>query len=415
MNNKISILSEYFLKMAGRVKIEKYHKEISEIIDIIQKYFSTKDYFNIGSRQKLIGTVYINFNNVLKELDIYATCSSEAFFVAAFDRNPGGNPKLIINLDRFKFKDYIADLIVPEIAHEFTHFLQFLYDPIYSNKFDESEYKNGKFIGFYKEFSNLLSSSNKYNIDYSNKEIKQDPDKMANYQVLHITKTKDFKELLKKYGLILNKEILGKLIYVAREIYLEDLNFYMTTGGDLFGSESDKDKTKQTIDNSRNIYYNSKDEVSAYLNQIIKEILNNMLTDKTLANILRGHTTLNKEFIKILNNSPGFKDIKDELSNKNIKLIYKEVAKNLLDKLENGGYKTSLEKNLGFSLNSKENLVFKYLMKIYNSNISKFNELISNDEFMNNNRNSILYMNEYLHQIEKMDNLRKSLADILKI
>lgn len=317
------------VKISNRIKHENYNSTIYEISNMVQSFKDTKRHYDIkGNDSVKVGTVTFNFQNQLKSIDIFVANSPNLFFEAGFDNNiVSGNPKLVVNLSKFK-SDYVADKLIPYISHEFTHYLESLYSPAQQQVFTSEEYADGNFKGFYGECLKAIQADPAFKINFGNfSSLKnKDIESVSRYNALKFIKSKSFSSLCSKYNITPNNEIIGKIIKMTRSSYIEDLNFYLQTGGDPFGLSKDEGVNK-TKEQSRKIYYNSNTEISGHLSQIISELRESLDLDFILADLIRGKKNLTKELPNILNLSKTFKEINKELTDKNLLFIYKEVAR----------------------------------------------------------------------------------------
>lgn len=404
------------LRIANRIKAEKYYKQIAEITNLVQEYFDSKRYQDLkGEQTQILGTVSFEFDSKPVSIDVYAACSPNLFFEAAFDNSiaAGLNPKLIINLQSFRLKDYIADLITPVITHEFTHYLESLYSPTQQQTFKSTEYSDGKFQGFYNEFITELNKNPNYAVNFSDLDSLKGKgiDQIARQHVLSFIKTKKFADLATQYGIVLDKEVLGKLLKMVQSSYIEDMNFYMTTGGDLFDINRNDPKTKQIKDNAQKVYLNSNTEIAGYLNQIISEVEFNEQLDVILIDLIRGKKNISMELPHILELSKTFNDIKNKLNDINIKLIYKEIAKFLLDKTQKKSYK-DYAKKIGFELTPQEELSYRFIKKLYDENSPKLSYLLKNENWINENKKPLMYLKYHINMWKTLNNLNESLNKI---
>lgn len=405
----------FFRRIAGRIKVEKYHKQIKEITDLVQNYFSTKKHLDLKQDEtKLLGKISFNFEGQPVSIDVYVACSPNFFFEAGFDNSirASANPKLIVNLESHKYDNYIGDSITPVVTHEFTHYLESLYSPTQQQTFTASEYDD-KYLGFYKEFLDNLNNHPKYRLDFGNlTSLKgKSIDQVAKMHVLDFVKTKEFAQLAAKYNVVLDRDTLGKLLKMVQSSYIEDMNFYMNTGGDPFGMDKSQE-TKRVKDEARKIYYNSNTEIAGHLNQIISELENNFALDTILIDLIRGKKLISKELPALLERSKTFQSIENELSEHNLNIIYKEVGKYLLNRTEKKTHK-NFEDKIGFSLSPQEELVYRYLKKLYNDGSPKLSELIKNEAFVSKNMGPLTYMNYYINMVKGLEKLRSELFKLV--
>lgn len=402
------------LKIAGRIKVEDYYKTISEITNMVQSFKDSKRHYDIqGENSVKAGTVNFDFQGRPMAVDIYIACSPNLFFEAGFDNNiVAGNAKLVVNLESFKYYDYIADKLTPYITHEFTHYLEALYSPTQQQTFTPTEYSENKFQGFYGECLKAIQANPTLKVDFGNMDSLKglDIQALAKHNALKFIKSKEFVALATQYSVTVDKEVIGKIIKMVQSGYIEDLNFYIQTGGDPFGMDPDKKLTKEVKEQSRKIYYNSDTEVAGHLNQILAELKSDIKLNYILIDLIKGKKTISKELPAILELSKTFRDIKKELTEKNLLVIYKEVAKYLL---ENSQKKKSsdLAGKIGFELTAPENVVLRYLEKLYDENPEKLSTLVKDKAWTDKNMKPLMYFKYKINMWNTLSKLKSQLAE----
>jgi hypothetical protein len=416
-NDIVGQADEFVSKVAGTLPAQKFTKQIYNIIGMIRDFMMSKKFYDLraGARLKL-GSVPIEAAGKQITLDIMVVLDEYLSFNAGMDWSQK-NPILVVNLHTLRYYDplFIDNKLKPLIYHELTHFLDNAYNPAYSHAFEEGEL-DSEFIKAYKR----LLIKNSPQIDYGDLSSFKGHsiETRARHNALRLFKTRAFKELVAKHNVTLDEAMIGKLIRISYDLNLEDMNFFRDTGGFPFiqpQSAEDKKKYKRIKDTASHLYFNSDAEVKAYTNQIISEVYDflNRDADQLIIKFMRGHERISDHLEYLLGKSKTFVENKDEWNDQSLMKIYKELA-NFLTKQSKTFSNTERAELQDIPFNSRQDLVYRYLKKLLNTNPEKLNKLIKDEKFKDKNEAALRLLLKDLEFVQSVKKLRESIPSSLK-
>lgn len=258
---------EYLVKRAEILNISEYHSLIKEITNDILNVINS----NPSGDKFLLKKYPFTFNNKPEELSIYIDPSYNSETIASF-RRPlfDTDSEYVIVVYTRNVKDHDLIKLNRVIIHEFTHLIDYLRNdkpPVYNKE----EFLN--YFDFYNDMKKYLISLNPKN-------------RNENF----ILKDENFKSLFRKHNYIIDdtfKEKLKTFVYFAEE-------------------------AERAFDS--NLYFNAKDELLSYLNEIIDEL-------EEWVN--KGNQIKNESD---LDNSSTYKYIKNKISKENKDIMIKDIS-----------------------------------------------------------------------------------------
>lgn len=395
------------VSFAGRISYEQYSKEIFDIINKIEEFLNSKRHLDA---MKEIGKVYFDIGGKQFPLTIKIFDDKGAPVNAGVDTQKK-DPELVFNIADFKYSSpnwQRTKDIKKLIVHEVTHFIDAMRNPITHQHLTDSDTEF--FEDFTKAFLTHPSKTDYTNIETFDGSL----ERSARKSLLKFVKTKAFKDLLAKHNRKMDYDLMGKLLKNVQALYLEDMGFFRDTGGDPLGTnprDPDTIKGKQV---GRQLYYQSDAEMKAHTNHILEEIIDYLReTDhsKMLIEFINGKASIARSLDVLLAHSPTFTHIQKYLREEQLKSIYREVAR-AIQKLYPKKTSKDWEERAGVKLNSHEQLMFRQIMKLYNTNPNKLDDLLSDEDFISKNIKPLTVFQEVTSFDSAIDKIKKSFDDL---
>lgn len=358
-------------------------KEIENLINYFIKNNKIKE-----KKEYSVGFVEFPFNGEIIYLEIIVTSNKDLKVKGGFNKSFSDNESdnLLINLAAFKPEEFHSKLSII-INHELTHFIDLHYAPEQNVLFTEDEFDVDKqtFSQFYYDFLKLYKNYiKKYKLKSKEVNFKSFEDEIK-YFVIKCIKTNDFQNLLSRFDLKLDQNLIGKLLKFIERNYVEDMNSFYVYEGNILGL-FDFEKSKERQEAANKDYFNSKTELKAHLNQIIEEIESGWYNVVDFREMI---TNFNLQ--KLLQASQTFLIIKKYLYPENLQWMEKEIAIYFQSKFSK---KTMKERSdhFGINLSERDELMIRYLRFLMENNKEKFQQKIQDSKFVAENKNAIKYL-----------------------
>lgn len=405
-------------KLAGRIPVEKYQAQIFDIINKVQAFIDARKHHSLSGMAKAnLGTIQFDINGRPAALEVQVMSDKNAYFEAGLEwpKAKGTNPAIVINLSSLSNMNPVGVLqtLRPLIVHEVTHFIEYQYDPVSHALPDEDETKSP----FFKDFFAILNQS-KDGINWN--DVSKEPREIRNVakvEAFKIFRSKGFKDLLTKYNLVLDKPLIGKILNVMYQSYLDDLVFYKTTGGDPFGIENspeDKARNKKVREKAMDVYFNSNSEVLAYINQIIDEVQAALREEKgavTLMNLIQGKASVSAKLDEMLAKSETYLHIKNKWSEENLRKLYHQLGTFLAKTYRKMTAQDKANK-FGLKISPQQHLIYRYLLKLMDENPDRLDSLIRDEDFRTDNIEALRFLKNDLDFRASLERMEKALSDL---
>lgn len=395
------------MSFAGRISYEQYSKEIFDIINKIEDFLNSKRHLDA---MKEIGKVYFDIGGTQFPLTIKIFDDKGAPVAAGVDTDKS-EPELVFNIADFKYstpnwqrtKD-IKKLIV----HEVTHFIDAMRNPITHKHLTDSDTEF--FDDFTKAFLAHPSKTDYTNINSFDGSL----ERSARNSLLKFVKTKVFKDLLAKHDRKMDHDLMGKLLKSVQTLYLEDMGFFRDTGGDPLGTNQKDVETLKGKQVGTQLYYQSDAEMKAHTNHILEEIIDYLREvdhSKMLIEFVNGKVSVARSLDLLLAHSPTFTHIQKYLREEQLKHIYREVAR-AITKLYPKKTSKDWEERAGVKLNPHQQLMLRHIMKLYNTNPNKLDELLSDETFISQNVKPLTVFQEVVSFDQAIVKIKESFKDL---
>lgn len=404
MSSDLLYQANQFLKLSGRIAVEQYNKQIYEILKKVITFRDSNAFYQLESgTEKYLESVIFPFGGKEYPLKIKVVCDKFIPIEAGVDLTVK-HPWLVVNLYSFKYIEHkysnkLSDALLPIITHEVTHFIDYLYDPL-SAKIVEHEEMIAD--GFYKEFMTLFHTyEGVVRYDDLNTFRGKNIEQVAKQTLFKFLKTKPYKyefgTLLTKYDLKLTPDLFGQLLKLVQTLFLEDLVHYRDTGGDMFGISKNNDpEIIKTKDVATKLYYRSDAEMKAYTNHIITEINDKLILDPFLMQFIKGKTSITNNLDKLLARSPTYERIAEHLLPEQLNHLYKEIAIYLTKTYSKPTTKNWAAKRNIPDFSPKDDLSYRYIKRLVNTNPDKLHKLIQDEQFRNDNMKALMLFKDDL-------------------
>ncbi len=396
------------LKLAGRIKVEEYSAQMWEIIEKVKKELANPLLDKLGAGEDLkIGKVWIPYG---KGEWLELRLMNDKGWNGKGGLSAGALPFMVFN-KAYLSRDTDSELKTV-VKHELSHFLDNRYTPT-----------RGRLVGdmldrgdFLKDFR-VAFGEMPTNVDWGNIESfrGQSIEKIARNKVLRFLKSAAFKELAGKYSLIVNEELVGKMMREVRGMMLEEMAFYRDTGGQIFDIPQNEKETAQLQDVGIKTYFRSDEEMKAYMNSVVEEIdqfLREKDKERLLLGFITGDKSISKELPELLERSPSFRLLEEHILPVHLRKFYHEVGRYLLEKYSKKSVGDWAAK-AGVKLDSRGELMFRYLMKLWDAGrLDKVKELLQQPKFIEENNDALLAFKARVNFSSSVAKIREQMAGL---
>jgi|SRR5690606_13677587 len=364
-------------KLANVIKVDKklindIAKKVLSVLDLYSDYLQENP-----DEEILVAQYHFADGNNKNTVDICIKHSNGKTNIGEYSYSKY-NPTIYL------FSDKIGEdvwEISQFLLHEITHFIDFQYNPLYRATIDLNDdfFNSFKYIIYHGDgFVNFIAPNGEYSIE-----------DIAKLYLQKIIKSDKFKNLIKKYNIVLDRNLKRKLLNII-------IGYYIDLSGQLM-----YDPKYHNIGAKK--YYNSDAELKAFTNEIVNEVID-ILKE---SNIDYYDNPLDLLLI-----SKTYSDIEKYLFPKNKKKILYETGKAIIQYSSDLNRDSILEKYIK-NLDSKEHLMFRYLNKLYNEHIEKFEQLIKDKDFVAKNKKLINYVIKMNFEKKKLNSLARKMQEMV--